>query len=369
MKDYSRRQFLQRLGAFSAVCLAARKTFGDNAAPFEFLVVGDSVIWGQGLREEEKFYTLTKNWLEREVFKNARSVNLKVLAHSGASINLRDFETAALEKAEISETEFFHREINVSFPSIHAQIALANKEYKNPSAVDLIMLTGGITDVRLTQILNPLKSNDELRRDIVRHCNEAMFDLLKQTAEKFPRALIALVGYYPPLSRHTPASRIFSNLLELYEISQPFKAIINNPLNRRLLKYYRKKMIARSLIWANDSTAEFKKAVAGLNSEFGSKRAIFIESPITEENSLGAEKSLLYEIKKGKTGDALETERKAVCQPTLAQLKAETDLKFRTQTCELATVGHPNPNGAKAYAEAIQKELKPLLAKAKVFNS
>jgi hypothetical protein len=357
MKNYSRRQFLQQLGAFSALCLTARNGFADERAPFEFLVVGDSVIWGQGLREKEKFYHLTKEWLETEIFKNARRVNQKVLAHSGASINLRAVEAEALERAEISETEFFHREINVSFPSITAQIELARREYENPSAVDLIMLTGGITDVRLTQILNPTKSNDELRRDIRRHCGEAMFALLKQTTKNFPRALIALVGYYPPLSKYTPASRIFSNLLALYRVPQPFKAAVNNPLNRRLLKYYRQKMIARSLLWANDSTAEFKNAVARINSEAGGERAIFIAAPITEESSLGAKNSMLYEIRKGKTGDALEHERKTVCRSTLDQLRAATDLDFRTRTCELATVGHPNPDGAKAYSEAIQKSL------------
>jgi lysophospholipase L1-like esterase len=358
MKDYSRRQFLQHLGAFSAVCLTTRKNFGDAAKPFEFLVVGDSVIWGQGLREEEKFYTLTKNWLETEIFKGARRVNQKVLAHSGASINLRDFEAEALERAEISRTEFFHREINVSFPSIHAQIDLARSEYENPAAVDLIMLMGGVTDVRLTQILNPLKSNDELRRDIRRHCGEAMFRLLKQTAEIFPRARVALVGYYPPLSKHSPASRIFSNLLALYNVPQPFKAVINNPLKRGLLKHYRQKMIERSLIWANDSTAEFKKAAARVNAESGGERVVFIKSPFTEENSLGAKNTLLYEIRKGKAQDALAAERKSVCRPTLDQLRAATDLDFRTRTCELATVGHPNPDGARAYAEAIQDSLR-----------
>ena len=167
-----------------------------------------------------------------------------------------------------------------------------------------------------------------------------------------------LAGYYPPLSKYSPASRIFSNLLALYRVPQPFRALINNPLKRGLLTHYRKKMIARSLIWAQDSNAEFRKAVARVNAEAGSERVIFVASPITEENSLGAKNSLLYEIRKGKTADALAAERKSVCRPTLDQLRAETELDFRTRTCELATVGHPNPDGARAYAEAIQDSLR-----------
>jgi hypothetical protein len=377
MTDFSRRNFIKQLGAFAALAAAVSgrdvfSQFGQSAKPFDLLVAGDSVIWGQGLREEEKFYSIVKNWLETEVFKGSRQVEMKVLAHSGANINLRDYEIEALKKAKIGETEFFHREINVSFPSINAQIDLARRrEYaENPSAVDLILLMGGVTDVRLTQILDPRKSNDELRRDIARHCNEAMFGLLKKAAENFPNALIALAGYYPPLSKYTPGSRIFSNLLELYSVPQPFKAIINNPLNRQILKYYRQKMVTRSLLWANDSNAEFKKAVARLNAESGGKqRAIFIESPLTEENSLGAKKSMLYEIKNGRIDDALFSERKNVCKPTLDKLRAATNLKLRTRTCEFATVGHPNAEGARAYAAAIKNTLESCFEDKKEFTT
>lgn len=364
MTNYSRRNFIKQLGAFAAVALAGRSVLSaplfDNSEPFDFLVIGDSLVWGQGLREENKFYHLTKQWLETEVFNHTRTINLKVKAHSGASINLRQFESDALQKAEIGETEFYHPEVNVSFPSINAQIDVAKKEYENPQSVDLILLTGGITDIRLSVILNPLKDNDELKSEIVKHCNEKMFELLTRAAAEFPNALIVVVGYYPFLSKYTPASHILNNLLEIYEFPRPLKSLINNPVNRQLLKSYRKKMIERSMIWATDSTREFKKAVERLNAESGKQRAVFVESPIKEENSIAAKKTLLYETgKKGRAQDALATERLKVCDETIDELKKLTDLKFRTRTCELATIGHPNVEGSKAIAEAIQKSLKP----------
>ncbi|MET0754330.1 MAG: hypothetical protein ABWZ66_13190 [Pyrinomonadaceae bacterium] len=298
MKKYSRRRFLEQIGAFAAFALAGRNAFSsglfdESGENFDFLVVGDSLVWGQGLREEHKFYHLTKEWLQAEVFKNERQVNLKVKAHSGASINLKQYETDALQAAEIGEDEFFHREVNLSFPSIHAQIDVARKEYENPQTVDLIMLSGGITDIRLSTILNPLKSNDELKRAIAEHCNEKMFELLEHAAGEFPNAQIVVVGYYPFLSKYTPSSRIFNNVLEIYDVPQPLKSLINNPLNRQLLKRYRKKMIERSMIWAENSTIEFKKAVGRLNAKFNKPRAVFIESPIKAENSMGAKKALL----------------------------------------------------------------------------
>jgi lysophospholipase L1-like esterase len=365
MTEHSRRNFIKQLGAFAGLALAGGRSafsapFFDNSEAFDFLVVGDSLIWGQGLREEHKFYQLTKHWLESEVFNGARPVNLKVKAHSGASINLRDFESDALEKAEIVETEFYHPEVNISFPSINAQIDVAKKEYKNPESVDLIMLTGGITDIRLSVILNPLKDNDELRREIVKHCHEKMFEMLRHAAADFPNALIVVVGYYPFLSKYTPASVMLNNLLEIYEFPRPLKSAINNPLNRVLLKSYRKKMIERSQIWATDSTREIKKAVERLNTESGKQRVVFVESPIKEENAIAAPKTLVYQTgKKGRAQDALAEERLKVCDETIDELKKLTDLKFRTRTCELATIGHPNIEGSKAIAEAIKENLKP----------
>lgn len=365
MIKHSRRDFLKQLGGFAALAFAGRNVFSltltDDAAPFDFLVIGDSLIWGQGLPEEQKFYYLTKEWLQREVFGEKRRVNLKVKAHSGASINLRQFESDALQKAKIDENAFFHPEINISFPSIRAQVEAARREYENPETVDLIMLTGGITDIRLSVILNPLKSNDELKRDIAAHCNQKMFELLEHTAKEFPNALIAIGGYYPFLSKNTPASRIFSNLLAIYDVPQPLKALINNPLNRRILKRYRKKMVERSTIWAENSTLEFQKAINRLNAKFETPRAVFIESPITEAHCIGTKNPLLHEIKNGKAQDALAAERKSVCKETLDKLRKSTDLKLKTRTCELATVGHPNAEGSKAYAEAIKAKLAPIL--------
>lgn len=366
MTKHSRRDFIKQLGTFAAVALAGRSAFSSVTASgseaFDFLVIGDSLVWGQGLREEHKFYQLTKNWLETEVFKNERAVNLKVKAHSGARINLKQYETDALAAAEISEDEFFHREVNLSFPSIRAQVDAARKEYENPRDVDLIMLTGGVTDIRLTTIINPLKDNDELKSDIVKYCNEKMFELLEQTANEFPDALIVVAGYYPFLSKHTPSSTIFNHVLEIYDVPPPLKALINNPLNRRLLKRYRRKMIERSAIWAENSTLEFGKAVDRLNAKFEKPRAVFVASPIKEENSIGAKNTLVYEVgKKGKAQDALASERLEVCGKTIDKLKKATDLKLRTRTCEIATIGHPNVEGSRAYAEAIKEKLAPIL--------
>jgi hypothetical protein len=370
MSSFSRRNFIKQLGAFVGLTLTGqtafpKKLFSDSkiSPAFEFLVIGDSLVWGQGLLEEQKIYHLTRQWLETEIFKNSRPVNLKVKAHSGARIILEDPEVTALRKAKIAEYESFHPEVNLLFPSLLEQLEIARKEYENPQAVDLILLSGGITNVGISTILNPRKNNEELKIDIIKHCNGEMFKVLEHAAQNFPNALIALLGYYPFLSKETPSSKIFNNVIEVYDIPGLFKPVINNPLNRRVLKSYQDKMVERSLIWAEDSALEFKRAVDRLNAQSGKQRAVFVASPIREENSIGASKALLYEVgKNGKAQDPRAEERKQACRKTLGELKQSTGMDFRVRRCELATIGHPNPEGSKAYAEAIQNSLKPFLS-------
>ena len=50
----------------------------------QMLVLGDSIMWGQGLRDEEKFSSRVKCWLQE---KTNREVKLHVEAHSGAVIS------------------------------------------------------------------------------------------------------------------------------------------------------------------------------------------------------------------------------------------------------------------------------------------
>jgi hypothetical protein len=151
-------------------------------------------------------------------------------------------------------------------------------------------------------------------------------------------------------------------VLEVSNFPDALKALVNNPLNRTLLKHYTNKMIARSMLWAEGSTIEFKKTVARLNAGLGIQRAVFVDSPIREENSLGAPNTLVFELgKNDKPQDPMAAERKAICQETLPGLRESTDLKFGTRVCEMAGIGHPDQEGAKAIAEAIQRALRSAL--------
>ncbi|MEP6901808.1 MAG: hypothetical protein ABJA66_08665 [Actinomycetota bacterium] len=366
MTNFSRRQFLKYFGAFSVGFLTARSVYSslnlpENSAPFELLVVGDSLIFGQGLSEENKFYFLVKEWLAKEFFAEKRAVNLKVKAHSGATITLHETEAEALRKAKKPENTIYNPEISVGFPSIWAQIDGAKNEYENPEKVNLIMLTGGIADLEVANILDIFGSQKKFREAVPKYCFEKMSELLEHSACAFPNALIAVIGYYPMVSKRSSTPEVFNAVLELYGFPRITKPLLNSLLTKPILKMMRQNIINRSKFWAENSTVELQKAVDRLNSKLGRQQAIFIKSPITEENCFGTKNSLLWRMaKKGRSEDALYEERSAVCRRELADLTKSREVNYSMRFCELAGVGHPNIEGSKAYAEAIKTQLKPI---------
>ncbi|HMO79915.1 MAG TPA: hypothetical protein PKD24_03920 [Pyrinomonadaceae bacterium] len=365
MASISRRQFLSR----SASALAAGALMGSPGLAqgrrdsYEFLVIGDSLVWGQGLKEEQKFYYLTKQWIKSEIFNGNGHVNLNVKAHSGSTIKLDPTERSALEMAEIPVSSKLHPEVNVSFPTVKAQLEMARREYPDPASVDLIMLSGSVPEVGVARIISPFESNDKLRRDIELYSFGHMCELLVETAHAFPNALIVVVGYYPIITRHTPMGRIVNDVLELYNWPRWTKPIINNPVKRQIWRLWRGKMIERSQIWHTGSDEALGRAVNVVNAKFGAERAVFVPTPLAEENAYGAKRTLLFKVaRRGRPADPKGEIRREECGPALTELRRETNLRYRTRFCELASIGHPNVDGSAAIAEAIRVALLPRLA-------
>jgi lysophospholipase L1-like esterase len=84
--QYGRRRFLTGMMTLAAAMHTSRLAIPIFAAepqlpsqlaglPYEMLVLGDSVVWGQGLPEEKKFYSIVRDKLQSEVLhRNIRLV-------------------------------------------------------------------------------------------------------------------------------------------------------------------------------------------------------------------------------------------------------------------------------------------------------
>lgn len=367
MTDLNRRQFAKLIFGAPAILAAGRRVFAGTDAGFRFLVVGDSLVWGQGLEEKDKFYTLTRNWLATEAFGAPFDVDLKVKAHSGATLTLHKNEEDALSRAGKRETDKYDPEINVGFPSILRQLQVARDEYTAAgialSDVRLIMLSGGITDISVASILNPFGDNRQLESDIERYCLKDMSIVLSRASELFPNAITAVIGYYPMISPKTSAHELFNFTLEAYGFPRPLKPIANNALTRQFFKVIKKRSLKRSRIWIEGSERNLRGAIERLNKETGSTRAVYVKAPINESNTFGTGNGLLFEmVKKGRINDHFYDERKERCGPVLNDLKNTTGLRYPIRFCDMAAVGHPASEGSRAFMESIKAALEPHLA-------
>jgi len=366
MINVSRRKFLEQIGAAAGLLLMGRSGLSfpnlflsDSSKPFEMLVVGDSHISGQGLRENDKFYYLVKEWLRRDVFGASRQVNLKVKAHSGARIDLHKEELELMLKAGDDINKFHHPEANLSQPSILKQIDFARKEYETGEAVDLVMLSGGITDVLVANTINPFLKEKKVRGLIHKYCNESMLKLLEHTTDTFPNALVVVIGYFPIISTKSDVNKISRYLFKAVKFPHQLHFLLTNGISKQLsMKIIRKKIAMRSRMWVKESNSEIREAIGKINAEFDKPKVIFVESPITEDNCYGTKNSMLWETDKDNLPeDQRYSERKEMCPKVFAELKHHHYGKMSIRMCELAAIAHPNVKGSTAFAEAIKKSL------------
>jgi lysophospholipase L1-like esterase len=354
-----RRSLLKTLALLllAAVLSAPQSLFGQEGKPFELLVVGDSLIWGQGLDEKDKFYSHTAEWLRKSL---ARNVNVKVKAHSGSTLKFHEKEAAKYARIGRDESFLYKPEINVGFPSIFKQIEIADDEYRNEGkAADLIMVTGGITDITTSEVLDPKGNDDELKRDIERHLRDDLYDVLALAAEKNPEAKIVVVGYFPVITEYSESGKLLNAWLEALSFPRFLKFVPNNPLVRPLFfNKLRRRAIERSRLWFENSSASMAEAVAKINRKLGAERAFFVRSPLTEEHATEAPNTRLFRMGKGGyVKDAKARERTRDCREALPKLKRESGIDYPVRLCEIAAIGHPDPTGSRMYADAIIERL------------
>jgi len=335
----------------------------QDASPFEMLVVGDSHISGQGLREENKFYSLVREWLQNDVFGATRKVHMRVLAHAGARIDIHKDELEKMLKAGDDIEKFYEREANISSPSIKVQIDLAQKESADPAKVNLVMLSGCITDVLVANTVNPFYSEKKLRDGITKYCNEWMDGLLAHTKKSFPNAHIVVVGYFPIVSRQTDVDTMSRYLLKVLGVAPNFNFTFTNGLSRQPMKILRNKMSDRSALWLKESNRALLAAVTRANAGVKEPKVLFVESPIPEASAFATKNTMLWAVgRNGLPNDETYLDRTGMCSRVFGDLKYHHYGRLTMRLCELSSVAHPNVLGAKAFAKAIENKLESVLS-------
>jgi hypothetical protein len=275
------------------------------------LVIGDSVVWGQGLAEEHKTATILAQHL---------GADLRMLAHAGAKIGIRDSYTVIMPSGEIP----------CFFPTILQQLQSVPH---GTADVQWVLMNGGINDVEIQRVFNPMVPQYELELHTRNYCGRDMLTLLRRVTRRFENALVLVLGYYPGLSHQSRPEGV-ERLYSLVHGTQ--FAPVHEP------ELFRNEIVEHCLRFWKLSNGLLRGAVEHVNREAGKTRAVFVDSGMAEANAAYAPQSLLWELDVNdpdKAPDEVVAERRAA-----AELVATGPLQ-RCQ-CWLSSVGHPNVAGA-----------------------
>jgi len=355
-----------------SVFVLSLPVYGQSAPPaaddkqFNLLVLGDSIAWGQGLREEHKAWYLVKTWLENN---SGRKVRETVEAHSGAVIGSVGDSAGNPVPAEDGE-------VNRGLPSVNDQIDSALGFYADPAKVDLIIVDGCINDLDARRLLNAVNTPDGIREASQQKCGPPMAALLSRITSTFPSAHVIVTGYYPLLSERTESDLFMRALAKRFYTGS---ARMND-------KQLRARLIEISRQWYEGSNQMLAAAAGTVDQQLAARgsrqRVLFAEVGFQPEHSFAASQSRLWGFDASwlrkvlviltlgrvtlKTNDEQRNQRNASCKETFKPPAGETKQQKearenRIMLCRLAAIGHPNRKGAQMYADAIDRQLRTVL--------
>jgi len=360
--------------ALAAAIQAQTAPVADRATvrDFNLLVLGDSILWGQGLKTEHKSWYLVKNWLEENQHLMVRE---RVQAHAGAVIG----SSGAAPPRALT----LYGEINSAWPTLHDQIDDAVRAIRDPAQVDLVLVDGCINDVNARRFLNAGNSSQVIEALAGEKCGAPVEDLLTRVTSTFPNAHIVLTGYYPVISEKT------SRDLFMRALAKRFYAALSPEARRPSDKEMFERLTAISNTWYEASNRALTAAVAKTNEQLvarGSRQRVsFARIPFRPEHAFAARESRLWgfdatTIRKmlalftfGKVSlqanDEVSSRRWSMCEDFFGKQPGETDAqrrvrKYNVMVCRLAAIAHPNRKGAVMYADAIKEQVQNLMATA-----
>jgi hypothetical protein len=283
---------------------------------------GDSVTWGQGHLDPNKFAVQVAN---------AFGLNLKMMAHSGATIGRGDLQTGRCGPESPNH-----------YPTILQQLVAATDD---PAEAAIVIVDGGINDVGVQTILGPWVVPEYLRYVTRRYCHDDMVYLLERTLARYtsPQTRIVVTSYFPVLSSESKPERVLEFLMGL--------GIAPSPQLRNLAGQtaFALRSIELALIFWRESRTQLQKAVA----EIGSERVRFADVPFTEHNAMFADAPWLFNVHFDTATLRIVPEDDVIADRHEQCLKCHPHDPFGVGACDIASAGHPNRPGAEEYTKTI----------------
>ncbi|MGI8498724.1 MAG: ubiquinol-cytochrome c reductase iron-sulfur subunit N-terminal domain-containing protein [Gemmatimonadaceae bacterium] len=326
----------RRLTAIEQLVGAQTRAHGIAApTPFRMLSVGDSVMWGQGLLENQKFAFKTAAFLRGKL---GRDVDIDFFAHSGAKIDTGD-----------GSRETFYGEIGIDRPSILTQLDMAMGRYINARIdsreIGLILLDGGANDFGFKSIADPTIDANWIRRRVQQSCGERMRDsLLPKAIGMFPNAVIVVTGYYQAFSEQSTAIGPAFSIFGFLAPDAPSAKLA---------------LLEKGKAFYTETSDQLRAAVAARQAESGN-RLVFVDPMFAPENAWGAPQSFIWDVP---NVDPASATRINACNALIGDLKLDRLLMSADPTCRAANIMHPNVAGAQRYAEKVADAITPFLGR------
>jgi flagellar hook assembly protein FlgD/PKD repeat protein len=303
------------------------------SGPIHMLVLGDSIAWGQGLLDEDKYPSLVATALNSSTHRPVvYSVDDQNFAHSGAVVTAAPGKSCNTDLREDTSSPAAG-EVPLDTPDIGiCQVA----KVKNMQA-DLILVDGCINDIDpLNLVFNIALDVSQAVRE---KCNQSVKDMLSQLHQDHPDAQIIYTGYY----------RIIGDVLEPGEVDALAKVLNLTKAEKDSLRTLGDLLQSRSA----EFDSAFKNAAnTVVNSlDITHKWLKFADPGFQPSDGLFGTTQKVFGIDP-LNPDPMFTSRALACFD--AWHRYPDDYKFR---CPWAAVGHPNEEGAKLYAAAIMNAL------------
>lgn len=321
---------------------------------YRILALGDSVIWGLGLRDKHKF--VNKVAAEIESRRSVDQTELVSLAHAGAIIgNGRSTKYEKIAEEDPAprydeELHYLYGEIGQHYPSVFTQLRISearndfmtylravhdfnvdeHEDHKRRArnilgegwTPDLIIMDGGINDMDPFSIMFPfnLSEFDELDDDRnmdrfldrfdflstennLKEIMQSAFEdrlsrLLARTAEAFPNAKIVVTGYFPVMTQNSFSglrsatwALIVYNYLQMLSPSWSVSARVASILVSFITLLGRKKLIDRWALFDREHARLMQSAI----DQVDSNNIFFAKPEWGPDNGIYAPENWLFE--------------------------------------------------------------------------
>jgi hypothetical protein len=309
---------------------------------FYLAVLGDSVLWGNGLTDRDKIPALVAREIEQIL---GRRVITQLLAQSGATI-VPGPDDGVCSASCNGEVPFVST-------SVMTQVSLVDR----PELVELALVDGCANDISIPKLLSPQTTDAELESLSVQFCNTAMIDLLRQVRTALPGATIIVTGYYAMISEQSSTLG-----LRAWEIT---RGAVGSEDDQRLVE----ELAHQSALFDELTTANLLAAVAAVRAsdpalrigfvdpEFGPANAAFAPETwlwgVTSENTLFEDLNLIQALN-------LDLFPEDPVQNVRLQLCFDPSNNYTLLDCLYVSLGHPNPVGARVYASGVIEALHEL---------